>query len=81
MMLLHAIAGVCFREQSLQYKVFEFLGSPIIAMFIGVLYALLTLGYLRGQDTQKLRDALGRLKTNCRYHVDYCRWGCIRTST
>ena len=59
MMLLHAIAGVCFREQSLQYKVFEFLGSPIIAMFIGVLYALLTLGYLRGQDTQKLRDALG----------------------
>ncbi|MCG7339232.1 GntP family permease [Staphylococcus sp. ACRSN] len=59
MMLLHAIAGVCFREQSLQYKVFEFLGSPIIAMFIGVLYALFTLGYLRGQDTQKLRDALG----------------------
>lgn len=59
MMLLHAIAGVCFREQSLQYKVFEFLGSPIIAMFIGVLYALLTLGYLRGQDTQQLRDALG----------------------
>ncbi|PTL17377.1 gluconate transporter [Staphylococcus gallinarum] len=59
LMLLHAIAGVCFREQSLQYKVFEFLGSPIIAMFIGVLYALLTLGYLRGQDTQQLRDALG----------------------
>lgn len=59
MMLLHAIAGVCFKEQSLQYKVFEFLGSPIIAMFIGVLYALLTLGYLRGQDTQQLRDALG----------------------
>ena len=28
-------------------------------MFIGVLYALLTLGYLRGQDTQKIRDALG----------------------
>ncbi|PTK91222.1 gluconate transporter [Staphylococcus gallinarum] len=59
MMLLHAIADVCFKEQSLQYKVFEFLGSPIIAMFIGVLYALLTLGYLRGQDTQQLRDALG----------------------
>lgn len=59
MMLLHAIAGVCFTKQSLQYKIFEFLGSPIIAMFIGVLYALLVLGYLRQQDTQKLRDSLG----------------------
>ena len=59
MMLLHAIAGIFFEEQTLQYKTFEFLGSPIIAMFIGVLYALITLGYLRHSDTKKLRDSLG----------------------
>lgn len=59
MMLLHAIAGVFFSEKTLQYKIFEFLGSPIIAMFIGVLYAIIVLGYLRNKDTQKIRDALG----------------------
>jgi GntP family gluconate:H+ symporter len=59
MMLLHAIAGIFFEEHTLQYKTFEFLGSPIIAMFIGVLYALITLGYLRHSDTKKLRDSLG----------------------
>ncbi|MGW7887642.1 GntT/GntP/DsdX family permease [Staphylococcus xylosus] len=59
MMLLHAIAGVFFGEKTLQYKIFEFLGSPIIAMFIGVLYAITVLGYFNKQDTQKIRDALG----------------------
>lgn len=59
MMLLHAIAGIFFEEHTLQYKTFEFLGSPIIAMFIGVLYALITLGYLRHTDAKKLRDSLG----------------------
>ncbi|PHK49423.1 GntP family permease [Staphylococcus edaphicus] len=59
MMLLHAIAGIFFGEKTLQYKIFEFLGSPIIAMFIGVLYAIIVLGYLKNRDTQKIRDALG----------------------
>lgn len=59
MMLLHAIAGIFFSEKSMQYKIFEFLGSPIIAMFIGVLYAIIVLGYFKNKDTQKIRDALG----------------------
>lgn len=59
MMLLHAIAGIFFDEKTLQYKIFEFLGSPIIAMFIGVLYAIIVLGYLKHRNTQKIRDALG----------------------
>ena len=59
MMLLHAIAGIFFGEKTLQYKIFEFFGSPIIAMFVGVLYAIIVLGYLKHRDTQKIRDALG----------------------
>ncbi|WP_437271987.1 gluconate:H+ symporter [Staphylococcus succinus] len=59
MMLLHAIAGIFFAKKTFAYKIFEFIGSPIIAMFIGVIYAMIVLGYLRKQDTQKIRDALG----------------------
>ena len=58
-LLFHAIACIFFGEKSLQYKSCEFFGSPIIAMFVGVLYAIIVLCYLKFLDTQKIRDALG----------------------
>jgi len=40
-------------------KVTGFLGDPLIAMLAGVLFASITLVYLRGGSTEKLREALG----------------------
>ncbi|MBM7599194.1 GntP family gluconate:H+ symporter [Virgibacillus halotolerans] len=59
MMLLHAIAGTFLSEDNAFYKVAEFLGNPVIAMLVGVLAAMIMLGYARGTDTKQIRDSLG----------------------
>lgn len=37
-----------------------FLGNPLVAMLLGVLFAAVTLVLARGGDAEKLRDALGK---------------------
>ncbi|MDY0393492.1 gluconate:H+ symporter [Virgibacillus halophilus] len=59
MMLLHAVAGTFFSEKSVFYKVAAFVGNPVIAMLIGVLAAIIMLGYARGTNTKTIRDSLG----------------------
>lgn len=59
MMLLHAVAGTFLSKDSQFYRIAEFLGSPVIAMLIGVLAAIVMLGYARGTDTKKIRDSMG----------------------
>ena len=38
----------------------SFLGNPLIAMLLGVLFAIVALVMARGGNTEKLRDALGK---------------------
>ena len=59
LMLLHALAETLLPKDSSVLHIAAFLGDPLIAMLLGVLFAAITLVYLRSGDTEKLRDALG----------------------
>ncbi|MFC7394619.1 GntP family permease [Scopulibacillus cellulosilyticus] len=59
MMLIRALAGIFLPEKSMANKVAEFIGEPVIAMLIGLIAAMILLGYARGADTKKLRDSFG----------------------
>ena len=58
-MLLRALADTLLSESSGLHKVTEFIGNPVIAMLIGLIVAIILLGYVRGTSTKKLREALG----------------------
>jgi GntP family gluconate:H+ symporter len=58
LMLVHALAEVLLPKDSGLLHAAAFLGNPLVAMLLGVLFASITLGYLRGADAGKLRDAL-----------------------
>ncbi|MDR0202972.1 MAG: GntP family permease [Delftia acidovorans] len=60
LMLVHALAEVLLPKDSGLLHAAAFLGNPLVAMLLGVLFASITLGYLRGADAEKLRDALGQ---------------------
>jgi GntP family gluconate:H+ symporter len=60
LMLVHALAEVVLPKGSTLLHAAAFLGNPLVAMLLGVLFACVTLGYLRGADSDKLRDALGQ---------------------
>lgn len=60
LMLVHALAEVLLPKDSGLLHAAAFLGNPLVAMLLGVVFASITLGYLRGADAEKLRDALGR---------------------
>lgn len=60
LMLLHALAEVLLPKDSGLLHAAAFLGNPLVAMLLGVVFASITLGYLRGADAEKLRDALGQ---------------------
>ena len=59
LMLANTLGETLLPKNSWGAKVTAFLGDPLIAMLAGVLFASVTLVYLRGGSTEKLRDALG----------------------
>jgi GntP family gluconate:H+ symporter len=59
LMLANTLGETLLPRNSWGAKVTAFLGDPLIAMLAGVLFASITLVYLRGGSTEKLRDALG----------------------
>lgn len=59
LMVFRTVGEALFAQGSLAAKIAEFLGEPIIAMFLGVIFAVVVLAYGRGTDTAKLRDSLG----------------------
>ena len=60
LMLVHALAEMLLPKDSVAMRAAAFLGDPMVAMLLGVLFAALALVYLRGGDAEKLRDALGK---------------------
>lgn len=59
LMLANTLGETLLPKGSRGAKVTGFLGDPMIAMLAGVLFASITLVYLRGGSTEKLREALG----------------------
>lgn len=60
LMLVHAVAEMLLPKDSSVTHVAAFLGNPVVAMLLGVLFAAVTLVFLRGGDAEKLRGALGQ---------------------
>ena len=60
LMLVHAVAEMLLPKDSGLMHVAAFVGNPLIAMLLGVLFAAFTLVYMRGSDAEKLRDSLGK---------------------
>jgi gluconate:H+ symporter, GntP family len=58
-MLGRTLSETVFPKNSGVHKVFQFIGDPVIAMFIGLIIAIVLLGYARGTDTNQLRQSLG----------------------
>jgi gluconate:H+ symporter, GntP family len=59
LMLANTLGETLLPKGSWGAKVTAFLGDPLVAMLAGVLFASITLVYLRGGSTEKLREALG----------------------
>ncbi len=60
LMLVHAGAEMLLPKGSSAMRVAAFLGDPMVAMLLGVLFAAFTLVLMRGGDAEKLRDAMGK---------------------
>jgi GntP family gluconate:H+ symporter len=58
LMLCHAVAELVFAKGSTILSVTDFLGDPIIAMLIGVIFAASVLIYGRQGDNEELRSAM-----------------------
>ena len=59
LMLVHAVAEMILPKGAPLLHAAAFVGDPLIAMLLGVLFAAATLVLARGGDAEKLRDALG----------------------
>ncbi|MBS0530067.1 MAG: gluconate transporter [Proteobacteria bacterium] len=59
LMLAHTLGEILLPAHSLGLKITAFLGNPLIAMLAGVLFASIGLVYMRGGDTEALRESLG----------------------
>jgi gluconate:H+ symporter, GntP family len=59
LMLANTLGETLLPKSSWGAKLTAFLGDPLVAMLAGVLFASITLVYLRGGSTEKLREALG----------------------
>ena len=59
LMLVHTLAETLLPKGAPVARVAAFLGNPLIAMLIGVLFACTALVYARGGDTKRLRESLG----------------------
>ena len=60
LMLVHAVTEMLLPKDSSAMHVASFLGNPLIAMLLGVLFAIVALVLARGGDMEKLREALGQ---------------------
>ncbi|WP_025139954.1 gluconate:H+ symporter [Achromobacter sp. DH1f] len=60
LMLVHAVAEMLLPKGSGLLHAAAFLGNPLVAMLLGVLFAMATLALPRGGDAEKLRGALGQ---------------------
>jgi GntP family gluconate:H+ symporter len=60
LMLVRAVAEMVLPKSAPALHVASFLGDPLIAMLLGVLFAIAALVIARGGDAEKLRDALGK---------------------
>ena len=60
LMLVHALAEVLLPKGSGLLHMAAFLGNPLVAMLLGVVFASVSLVYLRGGDAEKLRNSLGQ---------------------
>lgn len=58
LMLVHAIAEMVLPKGAPALHVASFVGNPLIAMLLGVLFAIVALVLSRGGDAEKLRHAL-----------------------
>jgi gluconate:H+ symporter, GntP family len=58
LMLANTLGEILLPKSSWGAKLTAFLGDPLVAMLAGVLFASITLVYLRGGSTEKLREAL-----------------------
>ena len=59
LMLVHALSETFLPKGSALAGAAAFVGNPIIAMLLGVLFAAVALVYARGGDAEHLRDAMG----------------------
>ena len=59
LMLVHALSETFLAKGSALAGAAAFVGNPIIAMLLGVLFAAVALVYTRGGDAEDLRDAMG----------------------
>jgi gluconate:H+ symporter, GntP family len=59
LMLVHALSETLLPKGSALAGAAAFVGNPIIAMLLGVLFAAVALVYARGGDAEQLRDAMG----------------------
>ncbi len=60
LMLVHALAEMLLPKDSGLMQIAAFLGNPLVAMLLGVLFAAITLVYMRGGDAEELREGLGK---------------------
>ncbi|MBT2336524.1 gluconate transporter [Variovorax paradoxus] len=59
LMLAHTLGETLLPKGAPTLKLTAFLGHPLIAMLLGVLFASVALVYLRGGDSERLRESLG----------------------
>jgi GntP family gluconate:H+ symporter len=59
LMLANTFGETLLPKGSFGAKIADFLGEPLVAMLVSVLFASTTLVYMRGGDTEKLRESLG----------------------
>jgi len=60
LMLIHAVAEMVLAKDNALLKMAGFLGNPLIAMLLGVLFAGASLVLARGGDAEQLRESLGK---------------------
>ena len=58
-MLARTVVEVSYGEDTWQYEWAQFIGDPIIALGIGLIFAMFTFGYFRGFDRDKVNTFLG----------------------
>lgn len=58
LMLVHALSETLLPKESAAAHIAAFLGNPLVAMLLGVLFAALTLVYMRGGSADHLREGL-----------------------
>jgi GntP family gluconate:H+ symporter len=77
LMLIHAVAEMVLAKDNALLKMAGFLGNPLIAMLLGVLFAGASLVLARGGDAGQLRVAGQEPQANRLDHHDHRRRRCL----